>query len=115
MYGIVPILQLELFAQWLVNWHDDLTRRGLTKAEQASAFISRECYAEIRRAIRRFVGMCRLEQVFFFSFFRFAFFIFPDFSAGLHFSCPRFHFAFFLSAIRAGLERFGLVHEHKNT
>ena len=28
------------------------------------------------------------------SFFRFAFFIFPDFSAVLHFSCPRFHFAF---------------------
>ena len=33
------------------------------------------------------------EQVFF-SFFRFAFFIFPDFSAISHFSCPRFHFAF---------------------
>jgi len=30
----------------------------------------------------------------FFSFFRFAFFIFPDFSAISHFSCPRFHFAF---------------------
>ena len=32
--------------------------------------------------------------MFFFSFFRFAFFIFPDFSAISHFSCPRFHFAF---------------------
>ena len=39
------------------------------------------------------------EQAFFPPFFRFAFSIFPDFSAALHFSCPRFHFAFFLSAI----------------
>ena len=38
------------------------------------------------------------EQVFF-PFFRFAFSIFSDFSAALHFSCPRFYFAFFLSAI----------------
>ena len=46
----------------------------------------------------RVISRRRREQVFF-SFFRFAFFIFPDFSPVLHFSCPRFHFAFFLSAI----------------
>jgi hypothetical protein len=51
--------ELELFAHWLENWHDDLTRRGLSKAEQASAFISRECYADIRLAIHGFVAMCR--------------------------------------------------------
>ena len=34
-----------------------------------------------------------------FSIFLLRFFHFPDFSAALYFSCPRFHFAFFLSAI----------------
>ena len=42
---------------------------------------------------RRRLRDIQREQVFF-SFFRFAFFIFPDFSAISHFSCPRFHFAF---------------------
>ena len=42
-------------------------------------------------------GHIHMEQVFFSFIFPLRFFYFPDFSAALHFSCPRFYFAFFLS------------------
>ena len=53
------LTKLVAFARWFEDWKHDLSKRGLSKKEQAASFITRECYDDLRMAVHGFVCMVK--------------------------------------------------------